>query len=39
MDKFTITTETDISNMNLIEEEAPQKSRVGKIIAIIIPIK
>lgn len=38
MDKFTKTTEVDISNMGLIEEETPQKSRVGKIIAMIISL-
>ena len=38
MDKFAKTTETDISNMNYIEEEPPQKSKAGKVIAIIISI-
>ena len=38
MDKFTKTTEVDISNMGLIEEETPQKSKVGKIIAIIVSL-
>lgn len=37
MDRFTKTTETDISNMNL-EEATPQKSKAGKIIAIIISL-
>ena len=36
MDKFTKTTEVDISNMNIMEEEAPQKRKAGKIIAMII---
>ena len=35
MDKFTKTTEVDISNMNLVEDDTPQKSKIGKIIAII----
>lgn len=38
MDKFTKTTEVDISNMGLIEEETPQKSKAGKIIAMIISL-
>lgn len=38
MDKFTKTTEVDISNMNAIEDEAPQKSKIGKIIAIVISL-
>lgn len=38
MDKFTKTTEIEISNMNSFEEEAPQKSKVGKVIAIIISL-
>ena len=38
MDKFTKTTEVDISNMGLIEEDTPQKSKAGKIIAIIISL-
>ncbi len=38
MDKFTKTTEIDISNMNLIEEEPPQKSKIGKIITIIVSL-
>ena len=37
-DKFTKTTETDISNMSLMEEETPQKSKVGTIITIIISL-
>ena len=37
-DKFTKTTETDISNMNLMEEETPQKSKAGTIITIIISL-
>ena len=38
MDKFTKTTEVDISNMGLIEEDTPQKSKAGKIIAIVISL-
>ena len=38
MDKFTKTTEIDISNMNLIEEEPPQKSKIGRIITIIVSL-
>lgn len=38
MDKFTKTTEIDISNLSLMEEEAPQKSKIGKVIAIIISL-
>ena len=38
MDKFTKTTEVDISNMGLIEEETPQKGKAGKIIAMIISL-
>lgn len=38
MDKFTKTTEIDISQMSLIEEEPPQKSKVGRIITIIISL-
>ena len=38
MDKFTKTTEVDISNMNIVEEEPPQKSKAGKIITIIISL-
>ena len=37
-DKFTKTTETDISNMSLMEEETPQKSKAGTIISIIISL-
>ena len=36
MDKFTKTTEVDISNANPVEDEAPKKSRVGKIVAAIV---
>ena len=36
MDKFTKTTEIDISAMNSMEEEAPKSSKVGKVIAIIV---
>lgn len=38
MDKFTKTTEVDISNMNTVEDETPQKGKVGKIIAIVISL-
>lgn len=38
MDKFTKTTQVDISNMNSIEEETPQKSKFGKVIAIVISL-
>lgn len=38
MDKFTKTTEVDISKMSLIEEEPPQKSKVGKVVTIIISL-
>jgi len=36
MDKFTKTTEVDIPNTNPVEDEAPQKSKTGKIIAAIV---
>ncbi len=36
MDKFTKTTEVDISNINPVEDEAPQKSKTGKIIAAVV---
>jgi YbbR domain-containing protein len=36
MDKFTKTTEIDISAMNEMEDETPKKSKVGKIIAMVI---
>ena len=36
MEKFTKTTEIDISAMNEIEDEAPKKSNVGNVIAIIV---
>ncbi len=35
MDKFTKTTEIDISAMTEMEDETPQKSSTGKIIAMI----
>lgn len=38
MDKFTKTTEGELSNVNMAEEEAPQKGKAGKIIAIIISL-
>ena len=38
MDKFTKTTEIDISNVNSVEDDTPQKSKVGKIIAAIVCI-
>lgn len=37
MDKFTKTTEVDISNMN-IEDETPQKNKAGRILAVIISL-
>lgn len=36
MDKFTKTTEIDISAMNDMEDETPKKGKAGKIIALII---
>ena len=36
MDKFTKTTEVYISNANPVEDEAPKKSRVGKLVAAIV---
>ena len=36
MDKFTKTTEIDISAMNDMEDETPKKSSAGKIIAMIL---
>jgi len=36
MDKFTKTTEIDISAMNEMEDETPKKSNVGTVIALII---
>lgn len=36
MDKFTKTTEIDISAMNEMEDETPKKSRVGTIVALIV---
>ena len=36
MDKFTKTTEIDISAMKDIEDETPKKSNVGKIVAMVI---
>lgn len=38
MDKFTKTTEVEFANMNSVEEETPQKSKVGKIVAIVISL-
>ncbi len=38
MDKFTKTTEGELSNVNMVEEEAPQKGKAGKIVAIIISL-
>ncbi len=35
MDKFTKTTEIDISAMNEMEDETPKKSSAGKVIAMI----
>lgn len=36
MDKFTKTTSTDISSMHTVEEETPNTSKVGKVVAFII---
>lgn len=36
MDKFTKTTEIDISAMKDMEDETPKKSNVGKIVAMVI---
>lgn len=36
MDKFTKTTEMDISAMHETEEKAPKKSSIGSIIAIVL---
>lgn len=36
MDKFTKTTEIDISAMNEIEDETPKKSNAGTIVALIL---
>ena len=36
MDRFTKTTEGELSNVNMVEEEAPKKSRASKIVAIIV---
>lgn len=36
MDKFTKTTEIDISAMNEMEDETPKKSSVGKIVAMVL---
>lgn len=38
MDKFTKTTEIDIPNTNPVEDEAPKKSKSGKIVAAIVCI-
>lgn len=38
MDKFTKTTEIDIPNTNPVEDEAPTKSKSGKIVAAIVCI-
>ena len=38
MDKFTKTTEGELSNVNLVEEEAPKKSRIGTVVAIIVSL-
>ena len=38
MDKFTKTTEGELSNVNMVEEEAPKEGKKGKIIAIIISL-
>ena len=36
MDKFTKTTEMDISAMHETEEKAPKKSKIGSIVAIVV---
>ena len=36
MDKFTKTTSTDISSMHTVEEETPNTSKAGKVVAFII---
>ncbi len=36
MDKFTKTTEIDISAMNDMEDETPKKSKVGTVVALIV---
>ena len=36
MDKFTKTTEVDIPNTNPVEDDAPEKSRTGKVVAAIV---
>ena len=38
MEKFTKTTEIDISNMKTVEDETPQKSKIGKIIAVMVSL-
>jgi len=38
MDKFTKTTEIDISAMTEMEDETPQKSNVGKVVAMIFSL-
>ena len=38
MDKYTKTTEIDISAMNVIEEDPPKKSKLGKVVAIVISL-
>ena len=38
MDKFTKTTEVDISSLNLHEEETPKKSKATKVVALIISL-
>ena len=36
MDKFTKTTEVDISSMHAVEEDTPKTSKASKIVAVII---
>lgn len=36
MDKFTKTNEGELSNVNMVEEEAPKEGKAGKIIAIVV---
>ena len=36
MDKFTKTTEIDISSMSAIEEDTPKSGKWGKIVALIL---
>lgn len=38
MDRFTKTTEGELFNVNMVEEEAPKKSKASKIVAIIVSL-